>query len=114
MLQCCLPEDVEAEFYPRDFTGRFYNYCNDLRIAILASSGTSLVPSVAQLGDFQCVIVGAPVPMTLRHVKDRIHKLVGESYVRGGIAGEVLESVLEFGSVEGHSLWKNMIVLIAE
>jgi hypothetical protein len=98
----------DAEFYPRDFTGRFYNYCNDLRIAILDSGRLSLVPSVAQLGDFLCVIVGIPVPMTLRHVKDRIHKLVGESYVRGAMAGEVLES----GSVEGHSLRKETIVLI--
>jgi len=80
------------EVYPRNFTGRFYNYCHDLRVAVLDSGRLGLVPEVAQPGDYCCILVGVPVPMTLRLVKDNTYNLVGESYVRGVMAGEAIES----------------------
>jgi hypothetical protein len=80
------------EVFLRNFTGRFYNYCDDLRVAILDSGRLGLVPQVAQPGDYCCILLGVPVPITLRLVKDNTYILVGESYVRGVMAGEVIES----------------------
>lgn len=88
------PPSHIIEVYPRNFTGRFYNYCHDLRVAVLDSGRLGLVPEIAEPGDYCCVLLGVPVPIILRLVssKDKTYNLVGESYVRGVMAGEAIES----------------------
>jgi len=87
--------DIEA--FPRDFMHRL-NYCDDLRVAVLDSvhSGRlGLVPHVARPGDCCCILFGVPVPMILRPVADNRYVLVGESYVDGVMAGEIVGSLAE-------------------
>ncbi|KAH8591914.1 heterokaryon incompatibility protein-domain-containing protein [Bisporella sp. PMI_857] len=93
--QPALGHDIEA--FPRNFMHRL-NYCDDLRVAVLDSAQSGrlgLVPHVARPGDCCCILLGVPVPMILRHVADNRYILVGESYIDGVMAGEIVESQAE-------------------
>jgi hypothetical protein len=87
--------DIEA--FPRNFMHRL-NYCDDLRVAVLDSAHSGrlgLVPHVARPGDCCCILLGVPVPMILRPVADNRYILVGESYIDGVMAGEIVEARAE-------------------
>jgi len=87
----------DTEAFPRDFMHRL-NYCHDLRVAVLDSAHTGrlgLVPHVALPGDYCCILLGVPVPMILRHAADNRYIFVGESYIDGVMAGEIVGSQVE-------------------
>lgn len=82
------------EAFPRNILHRL-NYCDDLRVAILVSGRLGLVPYVALPGDCCCILPGVPVPMILRLLADNTYRLIGESYISGVMAGEIMESLAE-------------------
>ncbi|CRJ98126.1 hypothetical protein BN1723_008653 [Verticillium longisporum] len=78
--------------FPRNFLHRL-NYCDKLRVALTESGRLGLVPHVSHPDDICCIMPGVPVPMILRPRKDGMFTFVGESYVQGAMAGEVLQDV---------------------
>jgi len=96
----------DTEAFLRDFMRRL-NYCDDLRVAVLDSPHTSqlgLVPHVALPGDYCCILLGVPVPMVLRRVADNRYIFVGESYIDGVMAGEIVRSQVEERGNKAHLL----------
>jgi hypothetical protein len=75
------------------------HYTHNRRFAITESGRFGLVPWLAELNDVCCICPGMKVPLTLRPREDGRYGLVGESYIQGVMAGEVMEQ-LEKGKVK--------------
>ncbi|KAE9371116.1 HET-domain-containing protein [Stipitochalara longipes BDJ] len=69
------------------------------RFAITKSGRFGLVPWLAEPNDVCCVCPGMQVPLILRSIEDGRYGLVGDSYIHGVMAGEVMGE-LEKGEVK--------------
>jgi hypothetical protein len=74
-------------------------YAHNRRFAITESGRFGLVAMFAKLNDVCCICPGMQVPLILRPREDGRYGLVGESYIHGVMAGEVMEQ-LEKGKVK--------------
>jgi hypothetical protein len=74
-------------------------YTDNRRFAITESGRFGLVDRLAELNDVCCICPGMKVPLILRPREDGRYGLVGNSYIHGVMAGEVMEQ-LEKGEVK--------------
>jgi hypothetical protein len=75
------------------------SYAHNRRFAITESGRFGLVDGLAELNDVCCICPGMQVPLILRPREDGRYGLVGNSYIQGVMAGEVMEQ-LEKGKVK--------------
>jgi hypothetical protein len=68
-------------------------YTYNRRFAITESGRFGLVARLAELNDVCCVCPGMKVPLILRPREDGRYGLVGDSYIHGVMAGEVMEQL---------------------
>jgi hypothetical protein len=80
------------------YEGDLY-YTHNRRFTITESGRFGLVTRFAELNDVCCICPGMKVPLILRPREDGRYGLVGDSYIHGVMAGEVMEQ-LEKGEVE--------------
>ncbi|PMD63022.1 HET-domain-containing protein, partial [Hyaloscypha bicolor E] len=78
---------------------RALDYAHNRRFAITESGRFGLVDRLAELNDVCCICPGMQVPLILRPREDGRYGLVGDSYIHGVMAGEVMEQ-LEKGEVK--------------
>ncbi|KAH8763895.1 heterokaryon incompatibility protein-domain-containing protein [Hyaloscypha sp. PMI_1271] len=74
-------------------------YTDNRRFAITESGRFGLVDRLAELNDVCCICPGMTVPLILRPREDGRYGLVGDGYIQGVMAGEVMEQ-LEKGKVK--------------
>lgn len=74
-------------------------YARNRRFAITESGRFGLVARFAKLNDVCCICPGMQVPLILRPREDGRYGLVGDGYIQGVMAGEVMEQ-LEKGKVK--------------
>jgi len=84
----------KEQVFPRNFLHRIY-YCAGLRLVLTETNRFGLAPRIAQRGDYCCIFPGVSVPMILRSTGQDKYNLIGESYVYGIMAGEVMEWLKE-------------------
>jgi hypothetical protein len=75
------------------------SYTYNRRFAITESGRFGLVGRLAELNDVCCICPGMQVPLILRPREDGRYGLVGDGYIHGVMAGEVMEQ-LEKGKVK--------------
>ena len=68
-------------------------YTDNRCFAITESGRFGLVPWLAELNDVCCICPGMQVPLILRPREDGRYGLVGDSYIHGVMAGEVMEQL---------------------
>jgi hypothetical protein len=74
-------------------------YADNRRFAITESGRFGLVARFTELNDVCCICPGMQVPLILRPREDGRYGLVGDGYIQGVMAGEVMEQ-LEKGEVK--------------
>jgi hypothetical protein len=74
------------------FTARV-GYARNRRFAISESGRFGLVPLFAEPNDVCCICPGMQVPLILRPRADGRYGLVGDSYIHGVMAGEIVEQL---------------------
>jgi hypothetical protein len=80
------------------YEGDLY-YTHNRRFTITESGRFGLVTRFAELNDVCCICPGMKVPLILRPREDGRYGLVGDSYIHGVMAGEIMEQ-LEKGEVQ--------------
>jgi hypothetical protein len=68
-------------------------YAHNRRFAVTEFGRFGLVPRLAKPNNVCCICLGMKVPLILRPREDRRYGLVGDSYVHGVMAGEVIEQL---------------------
>ena len=83
------------------FQAQMLSTCTGRRFALTEKGRMGLVPHCAEVGDQVALVLGAPVPLKLRALKDQLHlrskveetlQLVGDTYIHGLMEGEGMDS----------------------
>lgn len=61
------------------------------KLTYTQSGRLGIVPPFAKPGDICCIVLGVSVPLILRHSQAGRYNLVGDSYIHGVMAGELLD-----------------------
>lgn len=76
------------------------NYCLQRRFFITPTGRMGLGPYILRPGDLVVILKGGPWPFILRNGNDGDYKLLGQTYVRGIMQGEVVDPAKPCGNSE--------------
>jgi hypothetical protein len=85
------PEVVKDASFIVDHIG---NSASGMRLILTVNGRIGLAPGGAtEIGDMCCIFLGATVPFILKPSREGRHKLVGDCYIHGVMAGELMEQM---------------------